>query len=91
MLLDGTDMVRLPVVGRAALLKRLTAHLKPADLDRKATPADAAAIARRLFGTSAPGEPRLHRSATIRDLYAAAIASERFRAACGRISASYAW
>jgi len=91
MLLDGTDMVRLPVVGRAALLKRLTAHLTPADLDRKATPADAAAIARRLFGTSAPGEPRLHRSATIRDLYAAAIASERFRAACGRISASYAW
>jgi FkbM family methyltransferase len=90
-LLDGTDMVRLPVVGRTALLKRLTAHLTPTDLDRKATPADAAAIARQLFGTRAPGEPRLHRSATIRDLYAAAIASERFRAACGRISASYAW
>ena len=68
------------------------AALPPAELDRPATAADAAAIAQRLFGDSQTRVvPELHRNATIRDLYEALVATEQFRAACGRISASYAW
>lgn len=91
-LLKGADMVRLPMLGRSAHLKRLTADVPPADLDRPAKAADAAAIQRRLYGSLVEGEtPELHRNATIRDLYEAAVATERFQVACGRISASYAW
>jgi FkbM family methyltransferase len=92
LVLKGADMVRLPLLGAAAHLKLLTAGLSPTELDRPATAADAAAIATRLFGDDRQrAQPELHRSATIHDLYRVFAATEQFRAACGRISASYAW
>ena len=92
LLLRGADMIRLPLLGAAAHVKLLIAGLTPAELDGPATPADAAVIAKRLFGEISVGNsPALHRNATIRDLYHAIVATEHFRAACGRISASYAW
>ena len=45
LLLKGADMIRLPLLGPAAHVKLLTAGLSAADLDRVATPADAAIIA----------------------------------------------
>jgi FkbM family methyltransferase len=90
LLLKGADMIRLPLLGAAAHVKLLTAGLSAGDLARGATPADAAAIAQRLFGDRAVA-PELHRNATIREAYESLVATEQFRAACGRISASYAW
>ena len=92
LVLKGADLVRLPLLGVAAHVKSLTAGLPPAELDRPATAADTAAITKRLFGDDRNyAQPELHRSATIRDLYRSFAATELFRAACGRISASYAW
>ena len=92
LLLEGADMIRLPLLGRNAFVNRLTAGLAPADLDRPATAADVAAIAQRLFGqVPQPEQRELHRNATIRDIYTAMVATEAFRTACGRISASSAW
>ena len=92
LLLKGADMIRLPLLGAAAHVKLLTAGLPPAELDRLAAPSDAGAVSQRLFGENlVHGSPALHRNATIRDLYAALAATEQFRTACGRISASYAW
>lgn len=88
----GADMVRLPLLGRSAHIKLLTAGLPSAELDHPATAADAAAISQRLFGPAESRDtPAPRRNATIRDVYAAAVSSEQFLAACGRISASYAW
>ena len=91
-LLQGADMVRLPLLGASACAKLLTAPLIAAELDRPATAADFTAIAQRLLGSAPAGEPvALHRNATIRDCYRAIAGTEQFQAACGRISASYAW
>jgi FkbM family methyltransferase len=91
-LLKNADMVRLPLLGRSAQVKLLTTHLSPADLGRSATDADAATIAENLFGPPQnPLTTGLHRNATIADLYDFFVSTEQFRAACGRISASYAW
>ena len=91
-LFAGADMVRLPLLGTDALIQRLTAGLLASELDRLATAADSLAIQEHLFGSPPAGESqRPHRNATIRNLYASVVASEQFRAACGRISASYAW
>jgi FkbM family methyltransferase len=92
LLLGEADMVRLPLLGTAAHVKLLTASLSAAELDRPAAAADGTAISQRLLGEIPAGAlPALHRSATKRDVYAAVVATEHFRAACGRISASYAW
>ena len=92
-LLDGLDMVRLPLLAREAVIERLTAGLDRAELDRPAAPADLAAVHQRLFGE--PPGPEWHLElppgASLRDLYRGVIASAAFRAACGRISASSAW
>jgi FkbM family methyltransferase len=91
-LLDGADMVRLPLLPVDELVALLTA-----DLDRKqpASAADIALAYDRLFvgRPSAEWISRLNlsRDATIGDLYAAIVNLEQFRLACGRISASYAW
>lgn len=88
-------MTRLPLLERERLLDLATARLSPAELDRTAGAGDWAICFERLFGTAptaadvaahaiAPG-------ATIRELYAHLIDGDRFRAACGRISAGYAW
>jgi FkbM family methyltransferase len=92
-MLAGADMAKLPLTDRAMLLGLLTTGVP--NLDRPATAADAAAIAARLFG--AP--PALQQGCnitmtgreTIHDVYAKMIESDAFRAACGRIAASYAW
>jgi hypothetical protein len=87
-------MTRLPLLPRHFLYDRLTADIPSALLERAATADDTAQIIERLFGLDAPGlvetlnvpaRPRL------RDVYAALIDTDRFRIACGRISASYAW
>ena len=88
-------MTRLPLLDRAALRELLTAGLDAAELER---PADAGAVARiaeRLFGPHPPPDwsrgLAFPTGATVRDVYAALVETDRFRAACGRISASYAW
>ena len=86
------DMAKLPLVDPATLLSLLTAGLPPEALAAGATESGIAAIFGRLFGSapdwSAPDGPT---PATIRDIYRRVIDSDRFRAACGRICASYAW
>ena len=92
-LLRREDMVRLPLLGVSGLTGLLTAGAPAADLDQPATPADIAVILERLFGpvSSKTTDSRLHRNATIREFYAHLLGTEQFRAALGRISASYAW
>lgn len=92
-LLSGTDMVRLPLLSADTVAQLLTAGMAATELDRPATPADVSLIHARLFGPAVPrpAMPDHRRNATIRGLYRHFIDSEQFRAACGRISASYAW
>jgi FkbM family methyltransferase len=91
-LLSGLDMAKLPLLERSVLLDRLTAGID--GLDR---PADHAAIRARLFGAAAAVQqndlPQGKESTpqSIRDAYRRIIDSDAFRAACGRIAASYAW
>ncbi|HKS65114.1 MAG TPA: FkbM family methyltransferase [Xanthobacteraceae bacterium] len=87
-LLAGADMARLPLMPPNELLALLTAGLAPQALAAPATAGDVAAIAERLFGAG-PDTPTS--AASIRDAYARLIDSDRFRAACGRICASYSW
>ena len=94
-LLAGLDMVRLPLASPDTLVERLTAGIAAGDLAASATPAVVATAHQRLFG-AAPSPQwiknfHLSRDATLRDLYRAIVADEAFRAASGRISASYAW
>jgi FkbM family methyltransferase len=94
-LLTGMDPVRLPLAPPDLLVERLTAGIADADLAAPADPAAIALVYERLFGAKSAtqwgAELELSRDATIRDLYRSAVSSEMFRAACGRISASYAW
>ncbi len=92
-LLTGADMVRVPLLGADELIELLMAGMTPAERARPATAADLAVIHERIYGHPPDEAARaaLHRNATIRDLYAGLIAADPFRAACGRISASYAW
>ncbi len=93
-LLAGAAMTRLPLLERDLLLGLLTGDIPPAALEKPAGADDVARAVERLFGPDAalstedlklPPAPRL------REVYAALIDSDQFRAACGRISASYAW
>jgi FkbM family methyltransferase len=87
-------MTRLPVLDPALLLELMTSGLPAAALDRRADPADLARIWARLFGTQAApaiASLRLPADASVRSLYAAIAETDQFRAACGRISASYGW
>ena len=94
-LLAGADMVRLPLLEADTILQPLTGGLSAADLGKAATSVEIALAHERLFGGQPSAawvaELALSRDATTRELYLRIIASERFRAACGRISASYAW
>jgi FkbM family methyltransferase len=94
-LVAGCDMVGLPLVEPSELVARLTADIPAAELHRIVTAADLAGIHERLFGTAPPPDwiPALALScnATIQDAYLRIIGSERFRTACGRISASSGW
>ena len=94
-LLAGVDMVRLPLTSFDTVAERLISGLDPADPNLAAESSDIAAAHQLLFGTPAPplwtNILQLAPNSTIRDLYRSAVASEAFRAACGRISASSAW
>jgi FkbM family methyltransferase len=85
------DMAGLPLLLPEALLARLTESLPPDELARPATDAAVASIQVRLFGDGRSARLRLNPGGTVRDVYASIIATDLFRAACGRISASYAW
>ena len=87
-LLAGTEFVKLPLMDRGDLLALLTSNVP--DLDRPASTADLAAIGARLFG-SAAAQQSARQHETIREAYRRIIDSDEFRAACGRIAASYAW
>jgi FkbM family methyltransferase len=92
--LGNAIMTRLPVLDRGLLLELLTAGLPAAELDRRAEAADLARIGERLLGPAALpalADLKLPADASVRDLYAAIAESDLFRAACGRISASYGW
>jgi hypothetical protein len=86
--------VRLPLIDRDTLLAMITAEIPLAQLDGPASADDIAQAIERLFGPTA-GPPRaqltLSSAPRLRDVYAALIDTDQFRAACGRISASYAW
>jgi FkbM family methyltransferase len=93
-LLGNAFMTHLPVLDRAHLVELLTAGLAGAELDRPAEEADLKHIWGRLFGPQAPpdlAKLRLPAGASVRCLYGAIAESDLFRAACGRISASYSW
>jgi hypothetical protein len=87
-------MIRLPLIDRNVQLEMITAEIPPARLDAAASTDDIAEAIERLFGPTA-GPPRaqlqLPPSPRLRDVYVALIDTDQFRAACGRISASYAW
>ncbi len=87
-------MTRLPLIERDFLFELITAEISISALESAAGKDDIAKAIERLFGPDAgpsaeglnlPPAPRL------REVYAALIDSDQFRAACGRISASYAW
>jgi FkbM family methyltransferase len=88
-LLAGADLAALPLMDRGALLDRLTEGV--ADLDRPATAADIAAIEMRLFGSAAAQQTAAPQRERMREAYRRIIDSDAFRAATGRIAASYAW
>ncbi len=91
----GAAMTRLPLLDPALLLDLLTADLPRADLDRPATQADITTALTRVFGIAPTDDQLAHYApgagATVRDTYRRILESDAFRAACGRISASYAW
>jgi FkbM family methyltransferase len=94
-MLARAAMTRLPLLDRSLLLDLVTLGLPSAELERQATPADVADGWARLFG-AAPTSADIAAfpppaGATVREIYAALVDSDRFRTACGRISAGYAW
>ena len=93
-LVAGLDPVRLPLLPLDDVVEHLAARLESETLDRGATPGDVEAIHRSLFGQPPPtrwaDSLGLTDTPSLRDLYRGAVMSEAFRAACGRISASYA-
>ena len=87
-------MIRLPLLDRDLLCRLLTADIAAAELEKPATADDVARAAARLFGLNpAPSvqDLKLSPRPSLREVYAAFIDTDQFRAACGRISASYAW
>ena len=92
-LLADAAMTRLPLIGRELLYELLTADIPQSVLEAPASADDIVHAAERLFGSDAPSAENLKLPAAprLRDVYAAIIDTDRFRVACGRISASYAW
>jgi FkbM family methyltransferase len=89
--LRSLDLAKLPLASGAVLFDMLTAGV--ADLDRPASEKDFAAITGKLLGQPPAMQqiPSLQFGETVRDAYRRIIDSDAFRAASGRISASYAW
>ena len=91
LLLEKPAMARLPLLDPATLVELLTADLPASSLDSLATQADVAKAQERLFGPGKKAAPALPAGITVRQLYAKLAETDEFRAALGRISASYAW
>jgi FkbM family methyltransferase len=87
-LLRHAEFAKLPLMDRGELLDLLTRNVP--DLDRTAAATDLAAVGARLLGPAAP-QQSAPPGETIREAYRRIIDSDEFRAACGRIAASYAW
>ncbi len=94
-LINAAAMRHLPLWDRGFVLALLTTDVPAAALDATAPPAEVAQIFERLFGASPSASDlealNLPAAATVRAVYAAIADSDRFRTACGRISASYGW
>jgi FkbM family methyltransferase len=93
-LVASIDLTRLPLIERGILCEALTAGISREALDKPAGAGEIADAIERLFGPDAalqPGDLHLPPSPRIRDLYTAIVQTDEFCAACGRISASYAW
>jgi FkbM family methyltransferase len=88
-LLVGADFAKLPLMDRNELFAILTVDVP--DPERPASAADIAAINDRLFGPAAAQQIAAPQHESIRAVYRRIIDSDAFRAACGRIAASYAW
>jgi FkbM family methyltransferase len=88
-LLAGVELAKLPLMNRGDLLALLTSNVP--DLDGPASTTDLAAIGERVFGSAAARQTTAPQRETIREAYRRIIDSDAFRAACGRIAASYAW
>lgn len=87
-------MTNLPLIDSDVLCEMLTLDIPPHLLDELAGPQDLARAVERVFGPAASiSEQDLSLSSTpsLREIYRAIVASQEFRAAAGRISASYAW
>ncbi|MGN6469042.1 MAG: FkbM family methyltransferase [Rhizobiaceae bacterium] len=93
-LLAGSDMTHLPLLGRDLLLERVIADISCAALEQAAGADAIAAATERVFGPEgrlSGAGLKLPPAPKLREVYAALLDSDEFRAACGRISASYAW
>ena len=90
----SADMIRLPLLSREVLCRMLTADVSPDMLEKPARPPEIAHAIERMFGPNpvlGPEDLSLPPSPCVRDIYAAVTKTDQFCAACGRISASYAW
>jgi FkbM family methyltransferase len=93
-LLARTAMTRLPLLERDVLFGLLTADIPRAELEKPAGAGDIVRAVERLFGPNAGLSTEgleLPSAPSLREVYVALIDGDRFRTACGRISASYAW
>lgn len=94
-LIGRAAMARLPLFEPDLMLWLLTAEMTEAQLDRPVAESDIGMAYERLFGATPPvgwdDGLTLRADATVRDLYMSIIGTDLFRAAAGRISASYAW
>jgi FkbM family methyltransferase len=93
-LMACAGMIRLPLLPRDHLCEMLTADIPPRTLENPAGKRQIAEAIERTFGPEAslaPEDLDLPHAPSLRDVYAAIIETDCFCAACGRISASYAW
>jgi hypothetical protein len=87
-------MAELPLLDPVVLAALLTANVAPAELERPASAVDIRAVFRQLFKSEpdpAWVSDVLRGNPSNRDVYGKIVASDAFRAACGRICASYAY
>ncbi len=93
-LLAGTSLTDVPFLTPDALCGILSVDLPAGALDQPASPGDIANVITRLFGANAELRLKyvgLAQASCLREVYCTIFRSDEFRAACGRISASYAW
>ena len=94
-MIAAAAMARLPLLDPLVLIDLLTSDFSPAVQSQCATEDEIQRICQRVFGRACT-ETELRQlavpaGASVRDCYARLVDSDPFRAACGRISAGYAW